>query len=333
MYRRATLAAGAFLAAAWLLGLGGLLPSSNRWFLVLLAPALVYRRGLLYVRDFAPLALAVLVYEWARTTAHRINPDPFYRPQIDVDKVIGLGRVPTRAAAGLALRRHAGRLRARARQGALLARRGTARRALPALARLPPRVPARGRRRARLRVRGGDRLPRSSRPPRPGWRAATGLIGPLERIREHGHQCPTALTDPSLVTRLFDDNPVAAVPSLHGAWSTLVALIIWRWRPRLWPIGVAYALVQQFAVVYLGEHYVADLIVGDALALGMWWLSGRLVPGRPTAQARASGRSARASRRPRSRRAAPSPGRGRRTAAPPRRRRAPRKSRPCSART
>ena len=71
---------------------------------------------------------------------------------------------------------------------------------------------------------------------------------------------------------------MAAVPSLHGAWSTLVALIIWRWRPRLWPIGVAYALVQQFAVVYLGEHYVADLIVGDALALGMWWLSGRLIP-------------------------------------------------------
>ena len=62
------------------------------------------------------------------------------------------------------------------------------------------------------------------------------------------------------MTRLFDDNPVAAVPSLHGAWSTLVALIIWRWRPRLWPIGVAYALVQQFAVVYLGEHYVADLL-------------------------------------------------------------------------
>ena len=95
MNRRAALAAVAFLAAAWLLGLGTLLPSSNRWFLVLLAPALVYRRGLRYIRYFAPLALAVLVYEWLRTTAHRINPDPFYRPQIDVDKVIGLGRVPS----------------------------------------------------------------------------------------------------------------------------------------------------------------------------------------------------------------------------------------------
>ena len=83
-------------------------------------------------------------------------------------------------------------------------------------------------------------------PAAPPWLAAChGLIGPLERIREHGEQCPPAVKDPSLVTRLFDDNPVAAVPSLHGAWSTLVALIIWRWRPRLWPIGVAYALVQR----------------------------------------------------------------------------------------
>jgi hypothetical protein len=50
---------------------------------------------------------------------------------------------------------------------------------------------------------------------------------------------------------------------------------------------VAYALLQQFAVVYLGEHYVADLLVGDLLALGMWWLSGRLFP----VQARASATS------------------------------------------
>ena len=67
----------------------------------------------------------------------------------------------------------------------------------------------------------------------------------------------------------------------------LAALMLWRWRPRLWPIGAAYAFVQQFAVVYLGEHYVADLLVGDLLALGMWWLSGRLFP----VQARASATS------------------------------------------
>ena len=111
----------------------------------------------------------------------------------------------------------------------------------------------------------------------PGWPAAAASSGRSSASATR-HQCPERAERPSLVTRLFDDNPVAAVPSLHGAWSTLAALIIWRWRPRLWPLGVAYALVQQFAVVCLGEHYVVDLIIGDALALGMWWLSGRLFP-------------------------------------------------------
>jgi hypothetical protein len=277
MNRRATLAAGSFLAAAWLLGLGTLLPSSNRWFLVLLAPALVYRRGLAYVRDFAPFALLVLLYEWARTTAHRINPDAFYQPQIDVDKVIGLGRVPSVRLQGwlydgtpgffehTLARVHSWHVAALL--GALFLLWLDSRRAyLRAAA-------------AAIGSAFAAALGFLVFPAAPPWLAAChGLIGPLERIREHGDQCPRGISDPALLTRLFDDNPVAAVPSLHGAWSTLVALIIWRWRPRLWPIGVAYALVQQFAVVYLGEHYVADLLAGDALALGMWWLSGKLIP-------------------------------------------------------
>ena len=62
MNRRAALATGTFLVAAWLLGLGDLFPSAHRWFVVLLAPALVYRRTWPYVRDFAPLAVGVLIY-------------------------------------------------------------------------------------------------------------------------------------------------------------------------------------------------------------------------------------------------------------------------------
>jgi hypothetical protein len=277
MTRRATLAAGAFLVAGWVLGLDGVLPSSNRWFLVLLAPALVYRRGRLYVRDFAPLALAVLAYEWTRTFAHRINPAPFYRPQIEVDEVIGLGRVPSVRLQGWLYDGAPGlfedalgkvhSFHVAALLGALFllwieSRREYLRAAAAALG-----------------TAFAAAIGFAIYPAAPPWLAACkGLIGPLERIREHGDQCPAAIRDPSLVTRLFDDNPVAAVPSLHGGWSTLVALMLWRWRPRLWPIGVAYALVQQFAVVYLGEHYIADLIVGDALALAMWWLSGRLFP-------------------------------------------------------
>jgi hypothetical protein len=280
------LAAGVFLAAAWVLGLDGVFPSAHRWFAVLLAPALVYRRTRAYVRDFAPFAIGVLVYEWARTLAHRINPDAFYRPQIDVDKVIGLGRVPTVRLQGWLYDGSPGFFEHALETvhdwyfGVLLT-------ALFLLwlesRREYLRAAAAG-----LGCAFAAALGFLVFPAAPPWLASCHhLVGPLERIREHGHQCPAALRDPSLVTRLFDDNPVAAIPSLHGAWSTLAALILWRWRPRLWPIGVAYAFAQQFAVVYLGEHYVIDILLGDALALGMWWLSGRiLLPPRAAAQGR-----------------------------------------------
>jgi hypothetical protein len=275
MPRRAALAAVAFVAAAWVLGLGTLLPSSNRWFLVLLAPALVYRRGLLYARDFVPLALAVLAYEWARTLAHRINPEPFYRPQIEVDEVIGLGRIPTVRLQGWLYDGTPGLLEdalAKVHSWHVAA-------VLGGLFLLWLRS-RREYARAAAAVMGtafAAAVGFLVYPAAPPWLAqCKGIAGPLERIREQGDQCPAAVTDPSLLTRLFDDNPVAAVPSLHAAWSLLAAIMLVRFRRRLWPIAVGYALVQQFAVVYLGEHYVADLAAGNVLALLMWWASGRL---------------------------------------------------------
>ena len=156
-------------------------------------------------------------------------------------------------------------------------------------------------------------------PAAPPWLAACkGLIGPLERIREHGDQCPRALTDPSLVTRLFDDNPVAAIPSLHGAWSTLAALMLWRWRRRLWPLGVAYAL-RAAVRRRLPRRALRRRPAHRRRARARHVVAvGAAVPG----SGRARARSATASRRPRWRPAAPSPGRPRRTAARPRRRRA-----------
>jgi hypothetical protein len=276
--RRGALAALSFLFLAWLLALGDVLPSAHRWFAVLLAPALIYRRPRAYIRDFAPFGLAVLGYEWVRTLAHRINPHPFYRPQIDADKVLGLGRVPTVRLQGWLYK---GTPRFFEHQldrvhdwyfGVLLA--------MLFLLWLECRREYLRAAAAALGCAFAAAVCFLVFPAAPPWLASCHhLVGPLERIREHGHQCPRALGDPSLVTRLFDDNPVAAIPSLHGAWSTLAALILWRWRPRLWPVGVAYALMQQFAVVYLGEHYVIDIVIGDALAVLMWWLSGRYVLG------------------------------------------------------
>src|SRR5215472_9432924 len=82
-------AALAFVATAVVLSTG-VYPSTSRWLLVPLAPALVLRRGRAYLRDFVPFAVLVLLYEWLRTEAHHLRPHAYYSPQLDFDKAIGL---------------------------------------------------------------------------------------------------------------------------------------------------------------------------------------------------------------------------------------------------
>jgi membrane-associated phospholipid phosphatase len=62
-------------------------------------------------------------------------------------------------------------------------------------------------------------------------------------------------------------NPVAAMPSLHTAYPTFIALVsIYVWGKRgipviLLPLGVG------FSIVYLGHHYVIDALAGATYAL------------------------------------------------------------------
>lgn len=62
-------------------------------------------------------------------------------------------------------------------------------------------------------------------------------------------------------------NPFAAMPSDHFASATMTALLLCEQGPLLGALGCGYALLLGFALLYLGEHHVADLIAGGALAL------------------------------------------------------------------
>ena len=62
-------------------------------------------------------------------------------------------------------------------------------------------------------------------------------------------------------------NPVAAMPSLHAGITFLIAIYgiqrlrsPWRWLLALYPLAMSVALV------YMGEHYVVDILAGAALA-------------------------------------------------------------------
>lgn len=70
-------------------------------------------------------------------------------------------------------------------------------------------------------------------------------------------------------------NPVAAMPSLHAAFPLMLLLFFWsagRWV-RL-ALGL-YTLAMAFALVYGGEHFIADILAGWAMALAVHWVVGR----------------------------------------------------------
>jgi membrane-associated phospholipid phosphatase len=62
-------------------------------------------------------------------------------------------------------------------------------------------------------------------------------------------------------------NLVAAIPSLHAALTVAVAVFLWTRVQRKWrPLLAAYVLVMAFALVYTAEHYVVDILLGWVLA-------------------------------------------------------------------
>lgn len=64
-------------------------------------------------------------------------------------------------------------------------------------------------------------------------------------------------------------NPFAAMPSDHFASAVMTAIVLSEQDRRLGALGWFYALLLGFSLVYLGEHYLTDLIAGAALAAGV----------------------------------------------------------------
>jgi membrane-associated phospholipid phosphatase len=70
------------------------------------------------------------------------------------------------------------------------------------------------------------------------------------------------------VSKVFErgsaiSNPVAAMPSLHAACALLIVVFFWG-DMRTWmkPIALLLPAAMSFCLVYFGEHYVADIIMG-----------------------------------------------------------------------
>jgi hypothetical protein len=100
----------------------------------------------------------------------------------------------------------------------------------------------------------------------PPWMAAKmHAIEPIRRIvnvdvwNELGVQVANSLVENG--SGFF--NQVAAVPSLHGAYPVLFLLFFWAGSHWYWrALLVAYPIAMGFTLVYSGEHYVVDILLG-----------------------------------------------------------------------
>jgi membrane-associated phospholipid phosphatase len=99
----------------------------------------------------------------------------------------------------------------------------------------------------------------------PWWASENGYVDEdVRRIMvDTGEQVWRRAWEP--LYESFNGNPWAAMPSLHFATAMMAALQLTEAGPIPGAFGWAYTGTLGFALVYLGEHYVTDLIAGALL--------------------------------------------------------------------
>lgn len=111
-------------------------------------------------------------------------------------------------------------------------------------------------------------------PAAPPWLASQNhYIEPITRISSNVWASLGIHNFPSIYNHIAP-NPVAAVPSLHAACGTLLSIFIYKLYGRKWGlISLVYPVLLCFGVVYEGEHYAFDVILGIAYAFAGYLLT------------------------------------------------------------
>jgi membrane-associated phospholipid phosphatase len=121
-------------------------------------------------------------------------------------------------------------------------------------------------------------------PAAPPWMAGEmGLLNGVQRTTSEGWAVLGVGTAGLFSEGQAVANSVAAVPSLHAAFSALVAMFLWRRvRPRLRPLLVLYPLAMGLSLIATGEHYFFDVLLGwlyaaAVMAAWAWWERRRVI--------------------------------------------------------
>lgn len=275
----------------------------------LLAASIGQGRRMLYViRDWLPFALVLIAYDLSRGAATLIGRPTLWHWQVDADRWLFFGTVPTvwlqerlkvphppwwevvistvymsffilpYVVAGVLWLRNREEWKAFVRLFV-----GLSFTALVIYALLPAAPPWAAARCTAADVAGGPSGPRCMFRPARGVPDG-GLLGAMqgsqdganpwiERIVARGWgklnlHSATALIDQGQASV----NLVAAIPSLHAGLSAAFTVFLWNRVQRRWrPLLVAYPLIMAFTLVYTAEHYVVDILLGWVMAAAVLW--------------------------------------------------------------
>ena len=96
-------------------------------------------------------------------------------------------------------------------------------------------------------------------PVAPPWKVLSSVVKIIDHTLPSFTDIP-GIPVPATVYHWLTPNQYAAMPSLHAAYPLLGALFALRlWGGRAWP-ALVYTACVWLSIVYLGEHYVVDII-------------------------------------------------------------------------
>jgi len=115
-------------------------------------------------------------------------------------------------------------------------------------------------------------------PSAPPWMASQNhYIQPITRISSNVWAGLGLHNFPSVYNQITP-NPVAAIPSLHAAWATLILIFVYKLYGKRWALlAAAYPLLIFVGTIYEAEHYAFDVLAGILYGVVGYLITPRLV--------------------------------------------------------
>ncbi len=276
------LASGLILAAVNVIR-GGT-PGPGHILMLMLAGALYTNSSGRFVRDWTPVLSIVIVYGLAFHFAQALHMPVTYTPQIQIDKLIGFGTLPT-----VFLQQH---LHLSLGIQAFCVLMYTTHFVFPLMLGFYLWHVRRGEGFGELMYTDVllslfAGLTFVLLPSAPPWLAAQHGLAP--GVHSLLKQSLDGVGLDSIAAFKGDGNAydvVAALPSMHAAFPVVGFLVILKYRLPAWLLYLETVRVVGvwFMIVYTGEHYVVDVLAGTVYALVTWWIVQRLreANGRPS---------------------------------------------------